>query len=84
MSTFTIRYTRTANHIEGIANRTKDSADGLNYALSACPSLSRNVTKMAKGFSSEDLAEVLANAPRSRKLCQTCKAAAEAQLVEQA
>lgn len=84
MGLFTIRYTRTANHIEGIANRTSDSADGMTYALSACGALSRNGSRMAKGLTSDDLAYVLAECPRSRKLCETCKKAAEALLAEQA
>lgn len=76
---YQIRYNRTTNHIEGIDERTAGS--DLNYALSACPVLSRSYN-LANGEGSDDLAEILASARQGRKLCKHCEKAAEAALIE--
>jgi hypothetical protein len=79
MSTYTIRYNRTTNHIDGLKIRTAGSE--MNYSKSACGSLSRSGHKMARGASSENLAEILATAKiGGRKICQKCLDAAEAML----
>lgn len=75
---FTIRYNRTSNHIEGLDITSQDSADGLDYAMSACSALSRGLTRFAKGPTFETPAEALAHAKllRQRKMCAKCEAAA--------
>jgi hypothetical protein len=76
---FTIRYNRTTNHIDGIAERSKGSA--LNYAVTACPVLSRSFN-LATGKGYEDLKKALQAARKTggRKLCKKCEAAALATL----
>jgi hypothetical protein len=81
--TYTIRYNAKTDHIEGIAERTKGS--DLNYALSACPSLTRNGARMGYGESSEDLKELLNSSfGKLRKGCRNCLVAAETLLVAEA
>jgi hypothetical protein len=80
---YTIRYNRNTNHIAGITERTKGS--DFTYAQSACAALTRSGTRMATGKSSDDLAEILADARSSaratgRKLCTTCEKAAEMEI----
>ncbi|WP_431941658.1 hypothetical protein [Nocardia grenadensis] len=83
MSTYTIRYNRTTNHIDGLNIRTAGSQ--MNYSKSACGSLSRSGHKMGRGASSENLAEILATAKivGGRKICQKCLVAAEAMIAAQ-
>jgi hypothetical protein len=79
MASYTIKYNRTTNHIAGITERSKGSE--LDYARSACPSLSRSV-RFALGKSTDDLAEALKSARTAggRKICGHCESAAEAEL----
>lgn len=80
--TFTIRYNRNTDHIEGISERTPVSADGMNYAVSACPALSRSGVRLAVGFASDDLREVLENFGKLQKACKKCEKAANLVLAE--
>lgn len=77
---FTVKYTRTSYHIAGIVEATKGS--DLDYALSACPALSRSGSRMAVGGTHEDLTEALSAAQsaarvRGARVCEKCQAAAE-------
>ena len=77
--TYTIKYGRgTVNHIAGLDCATKDSVDGMTYAISACGSLSKSGHKMAKGKSFEDITEALAAAriTGGRTACKSCEKAA--------
>lgn len=81
MSTYTVKYNRTTNHIDGIAVRTQSTGADDNsgvvgyYAESTCGALTRGW--FANGFSSDDLAEVLEEAGYGdRKLCKRCEKAA--------
>jgi hypothetical protein len=84
---YTLKYNRTGQHIAGIVERTKGT--DLDYALSACPALSRSGSRMAQGKSYEDLKEALAAAELSaqvgnRKMCTKCRMAAETALLVEA
>ncbi|ARX87875.1 hypothetical protein SMD44_07357 [Streptomyces alboflavus] len=81
--TYRIRYNRTTNHIDGIAERTKGT--DLDYAFSACPAISRATTSisvsLAVGEEFDDLGEALQAARTGRrKLCKACEKAAVAVL----
>lgn len=78
MAAYTIRYNRTTDHIEGISERSKGSQ--MNYALSACPALSRSGARFAVGKSSDDLAEIMKSFGKTRKACKKCLEAAQAVL----
>jgi hypothetical protein len=79
---YTVRYNRTAVHISGIAERTRGSQ--LNYAVSACPALSRSGVRMAtKSGEWADVSEALAAAQTHAKvyglkMCAKCEQAAQA------
>jgi hypothetical protein len=77
---YAIKYNRTTNHIAGIAERSKGSE--FNYALSACPVLSRSYNLATSGKEIEDLKEALETARKrgGRKVCRKCEAAAVAAL----
>ncbi|MFE5621715.1 hypothetical protein ACFQ8S_06835 [Streptomyces virginiae] len=88
--TYTVRYTRGTNHIEGVAERTvsgKDSADSVGYyAQSACATLTRSGATMGVSKSFESLADALAHARivGQRAVCKRCEAAAEAAIAAEA
>lgn len=79
---YTIRYNRTAAHISGIAERTRGTE--LDYAVSACPALSRSGVRMAvKSGAWADVSEALAAARTHArvyglKMCAKCETAAQA------
>lgn len=81
---YTIRYSRTANHIAGIEARTRTSGQENGgvvgyYAQNACSALTRG--NLAQGKSYDTVAEALAFLNAShRKACAKCVAAAEAVL----
>ncbi|WP_172385202.1 hypothetical protein [Streptomyces sp. MNP-20] len=85
---YTIKYSRTTNHIDGVAIRstgTGDERDGVvgYYAQNACGSLTR--ARLAQGETHETLAGALEAARKgTRKLCKTCEKAALAQLAAEA
>lgn len=79
---YTIKYTGKTYHVAGIEEATKASADGMDYAVSACPTLSRMGFRMAIGGSGDDLAAILKTAQakasnRNGKVCAKCQAAAD-------
>lgn len=76
MTTYTIRYNRTTNHIAGIAESTIGSE--LNYSLSACGALSRNAHRLATGRTVETIEDALriARSAGGRAICQSCETAA--------
>ena len=83
---YQLKYNRSSVHIAGIAERTQVSSDGMDYALSACPTLSRSVNFVTKN-GSDDLAEALNQARLTAsslglKVCQHCEKAAEKQIAE--
>jgi hypothetical protein len=76
---YTIRYNCASVHVQGINEATAGSE--FNYALSACPALSRSGIRMAMGESFDDVAEALRSAQINarvygRKLCSKCEQAA--------
>ena len=84
---FQLKYNRSSVHVAGITERTQVSGDGMNYAQSACPSLTRHLSFMVKD-ASDDLAEALEMARltarvQGLKLCKHCEKAAEKQIAEQ-
>ncbi|QYN17488.1 hypothetical protein [Amycolatopsis sp. DSM 110486] len=81
MATYTLKYNRTTNHIDGLQIRTHSSDDSLNYSLNACSALSRTV-RWAIGPTSDNLTEILETARLrgGRKLCKSCEKAALAEL----
>lgn len=87
MPTYTVRYTRTSNHIDGVNIRTTGGGNDVGghisyYAQSACPSLTRMGTRMGVGKSFEDPKEALdsARTAYNNKLCAACEKAALAEL----
>ncbi|MEU9388682.1 hypothetical protein AB0D86_01615 [Streptomyces sp. NPDC048324] len=88
MSSYTVKYNRTTNHIDGLTVRTtgggKDMGDHVSYyAENACGSLTRY--RFAQGATYATLAEALEAARKGgRKLCKTCEKAAEAQIAAEA
>ena len=82
---YAIRYNRNTNHIEGIPERTRVSGDGMDYAESACPVLTRSYN-LGYGLTSNVLSTVLDSARTygGRRLCQHCAKAAEALLTARA
>ncbi|MFE3591959.1 hypothetical protein ACFXOY_31150 [Streptomyces niveus] len=85
---YTVKYNRSTNHIDGLTVRTtgggKDMGDHVSYyAENACGSLTRY--RFAQGKSYDSLAEALEDARKGgRKLCKTCEKAATAQLAAEA
>ncbi|MDX3295125.1 hypothetical protein PV569_15565 [Streptomyces scabiei] len=85
---YTVKYNRTTNHIDGLTVRTtgggKDMGDHVSYyAENACGSLTRY--RFAQGATYATLAEALDAARQGgRKLCKTCEKAAEAQIAAEA
>lgn len=82
MIAFTIKYNRTSNHIANLDVRSASSE--FNYAVSACPALSRSV-RFCSGKSFDDVAAALEAArvnasANGRKMCQKCEAAAVAMI----
>lgn len=81
---YTIKYNRTTSHIDGLAVRTTGGGNDMgdhvsDYSQNACGSLTRYT--FAEGKSYGTVAEALHAAETSgRKLCKTCKAAAEAMI----
>ncbi|MGH8882153.1 MAG: hypothetical protein ACRD0P_33200, partial [Stackebrandtia sp.] len=88
--TYTIRYNRATNHIEGITERTtaRESRDhGVvgYYAVTACPALSRTGIQLAYGQTIDSLADAVRDAEfGERRLCTACRKAADAELADQA
>jgi hypothetical protein len=80
---FTVKYNKTSNHISGIEARTEGS--DLNYAASACGSLSRSGHRMAVAKSYDSVADALkAIQTSTRSACKNCVAAAEALIAAEA
>jgi hypothetical protein len=82
---FTVKYNRTTNHIDGLAIRSTGGGNDMgdhvsDYALSACPSLTRYT--FADGARFEDVEDALEAARKAggRKLCKHCEKAAEAMI----
>jgi hypothetical protein len=82
---FTVKYNRTTNHIDGLAIRSTGGGNDMgdhvsDYALSACPSLTRY--NFADGAQFEDVEDALEAARKAggRKLCKHCEKAAEAMI----
>lgn len=82
MSTYTIRYNRTTDHIDGLRIRTAGSQ--MTYSTNVCGALSKGITKMATGKTSDDVATILRSAGITRKVCKSCEAAAKAMIADQA
>ncbi|WP_141747465.1 hypothetical protein [Streptomyces nanshensis] len=80
---YTVKANRSSVHIAGIAERTVGTE--FDYALTACPALSRSGYRMETVGSHDNIEDALrqarvhvtASAIR-RKLCKNCEAAAEA------
>jgi len=82
---YVIRYNRTTNHIQGIPERTPVSGDGMTYAQSACPVLTRSYN-LAAGLTTNNL-DMMMSSVRTyggRRLCAHCERAAEALLSQRA
>ncbi|QAY26947.1 hypothetical protein SEA_SHAWTY_22 [Streptomyces phage Shawty] len=86
---FGIKYNRTTNHIDGLAIRSTGGGNDMgdhvsDYALNACPSLTRY--RFAQGASFATVAEALEAARKAggRKLCKHCEKAAEAMIAAEA
>ncbi|MFH9802804.1 hypothetical protein ACH4M0_11260 [Streptomyces albidoflavus] len=80
---FTVKYNGTTNHIDGLTVRTTgggaDMGDHVSdYALNACPSLTRYRYAQGPQFDSVEDALDSARAAGGRKLCKHCAKAAEA------
>ncbi|MGY5131286.1 hypothetical protein ACWGJW_02495 [Streptomyces nigrescens] len=86
--TYTVKYNRTTNHIDGLNVRTASTGEERGgvvaaYSQNACGSLTRY--SFANGSTHENLADALAAARAGgRKLCKTCESSAEAQLAAEA
>lgn len=77
MSTYTLKTNRTTVHIDGIDEATKASADGMTYAQSACPVITRSVHLSPRAVG-DDIVTALAEARADRRnLCKHCEKAAE-------
>lgn len=79
---YTLKSNRTSIHIQGLTERSKGSE--MNYAQSACASLTRSGHRMSAGASFDTPTEALKAArlrarASSRKVCKNCEAAAEAE-----
>ncbi|MFJ3339997.1 hypothetical protein ACIPT3_02250 [Streptomyces diastaticus] len=80
---FTIKYNGTTNHIDGLTVRTTgggtDMGDHVSdYALNACPSLTRYRYAQGPEFADAEDALGAARTAGGRKLCKHCAKAAEA------
>lgn len=80
MTAYQIKSNKTSNHIAGLDEATTASANGMNYAVSACGALSRNL-HLLNGESNDNLAAILSSArddaeAHGRKLCKHCEKAA--------
>src|SRR5690606_17909597 len=81
-----INYNRTTNHIAGLTIRTTSTGEErggvvVDYALNACPSLTRY--RFAQGASFDNVADALEAARKGgRKLCKHCEKAARAMVDE--
>jgi bacterioferritin-associated ferredoxin len=98
MSTNTSTYTRTYNvvyargavHIQGLDEQVRGGLDSLNYALTACPALSKNQTFWVYALTTSDLAEAvkkataLAESGQVKGFCKKCRNTAVAVLQEEA
>lgn len=73
---YTIRYNRTTNHIEGLEVLTAGSET--QWSQNACGALTRG--GLAVGKTVETVEQALKAARVSRKLCKNCEKAAEAAL----
>lgn len=83
--TYTIKYNRTTNHIDGVVARNRGEGRELGgvigyYAQNACGAITRG--RFAEGKSFESLADTIEAARKAggRKLCKTCEKAATALL----
>jgi hypothetical protein len=73
---YTIRYNRTTNHIEGLEVLTAGSETA--WSQNACGSLTRGGLAVGKTY--ETVGQALKGARVSRKLCKNCEKAAGAAL----
>ena len=70
MSTFTVKYSRTTNHIDGIGCKTQ----------SACGTLTRSRLATGKSFANVEDALVNALIANGKKICKNCEKAALAEI----
>lgn len=83
--TYTVRYSRATNHLDGLHTRSKGSGDENGgvvgyYPESTCAQISKGGLAVGKSFESLSAAVAWMKIPGGRNACKRCLAAAEAEL----